>query len=447
MKKILLSMFLLGTLLSANAQVPSYVPTNGLVGWWPFNGNANDESGNGNNGSVNGTTLAFDRFGKSNSAYAFDGVSNYIDVPTSSTIENYPNGQTISFWFTISSYPNDGKEHYIISKTSSNGQGSSYFQIFLSNYTSVNTLNYRYGVSANQSSQGSNIPFAQIQLNTWYNICFTTDLTTTKTYLNGVLFMTYNQYSSIGSNSANLSFGKPWSTSSSYNYFNGQMDDIGLWNRALDSSEISKLYTGCVLSITNEPTNQSVNINSQAQFAALASDTTVSYQWQSNSSSMGWANVPSNSVYTGVTSKKLTVNNIQVNNHKQLFRVIATKNTCKDTSVIAMLTVNDTCITRTTDTLYIKVNTSSLSNPIYNTVKVYPNPSSTQVIIDNGNYSTMGSYTAKIVNSIGQQVFQSVINQQQFVIDAKTMGGAGVYTLYITDSNNKVVGVKKIVLQ
>ena len=31
--------------------VPSYVPTNGLVGWWPFNGNANDESGNNNNGT------------------------------------------------------------------------------------------------------------------------------------------------------------------------------------------------------------------------------------------------------------------------------------------------------------------------------------------------------------------------------------------------------------
>jgi hypothetical protein len=86
-------------------------------------------------------------------------------------------------------------------------------------------------------------------------------------------------------------------------------------------------------------------------------------------------------------------------------------------------------------------------NHIINTVKVYPNPSSTQVIIDNGNFSTMGTYTAKIVNALGQQVFQSVINQQQFVIDESRMGGAGVYTLYITDSNNKVVAVKKIVLQ
>ena len=206
-------------------------------------------------------------------------------------------------------------------------------------------------------------------------------------------------------------------------------------------------FEECNLIFLNQTKNQSSSINSQAQFTALASDSTASYQWQSNQSNLGWVNIPSSSFYSGVTSKKLTVNNIKLKNHEQLFRVIASKNTCKDTSVVAMLTVNDTCITSTTDTLYIKVNTSSLSNPVYNTVKVYPNPSSTQVIIDNGNYSTMGSYTAKIVNSIGQQVFQSVINQQQFVIDARTMGGAGVYTLYITDANNKVVGVKKIVLQ
>ena len=48
---------------AANAQIPSYVPTDGLVGWWPFNGNANDESGNGNDGVVNGAILANDRNG------------------------------------------------------------------------------------------------------------------------------------------------------------------------------------------------------------------------------------------------------------------------------------------------------------------------------------------------------------------------------------------------
>ena len=43
------------------AQIPSYIPTDGLVAWYPFNGNANDESGNGNSGTVNGATLTTDK--------------------------------------------------------------------------------------------------------------------------------------------------------------------------------------------------------------------------------------------------------------------------------------------------------------------------------------------------------------------------------------------------
>ena len=45
----------------------------GLVAYYPFNGNANDESGNGNNGTVNGATLTTDRFGNTNKAYSFNG--------------------------------------------------------------------------------------------------------------------------------------------------------------------------------------------------------------------------------------------------------------------------------------------------------------------------------------------------------------------------------------
>ena len=60
--------------------IPSYVPKDGLVAWYPFNGNANDESGNGNHGTVNGATLTADRNGKANSSYSFDGVSNFITI-------------------------------------------------------------------------------------------------------------------------------------------------------------------------------------------------------------------------------------------------------------------------------------------------------------------------------------------------------------------------------
>ena len=81
MKKQLLfvvSIVLTATFYAQN--IPSYVPTNGLVGWWPFNGNANDESGNGNHGTVNGAMLTSDRNGEGNKAYSFDGINDNIGL-------------------------------------------------------------------------------------------------------------------------------------------------------------------------------------------------------------------------------------------------------------------------------------------------------------------------------------------------------------------------------
>ena len=450
MKKILLSMFLLGTLLSANAQLPNYVPSNGLVCWFPFNGNANDESGNGKNGVVNGATLTSDRFGNINSAYNFSGTTNDITLSNSQNLVN--TSFSVSAWCTIDVLTPTEADAVVIGQFNGQNTGD---RKWLFGYRAFSN---QKGISYYLCDNSGNFPNNSFSTNwspqtaEWYNITWVFNSgNSIKTYINGVLHSTLNTTLTsfnITSNNILTKIGNGLSANTPRNIpWNGKIDDVGIWNRVLTSSEITDLFNGCKLSISTEPTNQSSNINSQAKFTSLASDTTASYQWQSNASNMGWSNVPSSSFYSGVTTKKLTVNNIKLKNHEQLFRVIATKNTCKDTSVVAMLTVNDTCITSTTDTLYIKVNTSSLSNPVYNTVKVYPNPSSTQIIIDNGNFSTMGAYTAKIVNSIGQQVFQSVINQQQFVIDANTMGGAGVYTLYITDGNNKVVGVKKIVLQ
>ena len=74
-------------LANANAQLPNYVPTDGLVGWWPFNGNANDESGNGNNGVTYGPTLAIDRFGSVDHAYDFNGVADYIEVMDDASLD------------------------------------------------------------------------------------------------------------------------------------------------------------------------------------------------------------------------------------------------------------------------------------------------------------------------------------------------------------------------
>jgi hypothetical protein len=79
--------------------VPTYVPTSGLVGLWGFNGNAQDGSGNGNHGTVNGTgvTLTSNRLNNPNSAYFFNGSNSWISIPHSSGF-NFGNSMSVSAW-------------------------------------------------------------------------------------------------------------------------------------------------------------------------------------------------------------------------------------------------------------------------------------------------------------------------------------------------------------
>ena len=86
------------TFLAKAQDLPSYVPTDGLVAYYPFSGNANDESGNGYDGAVNGATVSTDRFGKSNQSYFFKGESN-ITIPDSPALNIYP--LTISLWYKL----------------------------------------------------------------------------------------------------------------------------------------------------------------------------------------------------------------------------------------------------------------------------------------------------------------------------------------------------------
>ncbi len=77
--------------------------TGEMVAFYPFNGNANDESGYNNNGTVSGAVLTADRWGQPSSAYLFDGINDYIRVPNSSSL-NFQNSVTINFWMTANQF-------------------------------------------------------------------------------------------------------------------------------------------------------------------------------------------------------------------------------------------------------------------------------------------------------------------------------------------------------
>jgi Cdc6-like AAA superfamily ATPase len=81
-----------------------------------------------------------------------------------------------------------------------------------------------------------------------------------------------------------------------------------------------------------------------------------------------------------------------------------------------------------------------------NTLKVYPNPANDVVIINNGDYSTMTNYTIKIVNDLGQEIFNSIVNTQEFQIPVSAFGAEGLYYIQIFDDNNTLLETKKLVL-
>jgi hypothetical protein len=95
-KYLLLIAVCIFSALFASAQVNLF---NGLVACYPFDGNANDMSGNNNNGIVMGPVLTTDRFGNSNSAYLYNGVSDYINLGSYSNI--IPSGDDFSLSVSI----------------------------------------------------------------------------------------------------------------------------------------------------------------------------------------------------------------------------------------------------------------------------------------------------------------------------------------------------------
>ncbi|MFM8434596.1 MAG: hypothetical protein ACKOBP_04525, partial [Planctomycetia bacterium] len=81
--------------------------SDGLVGWWPLDGNGQDLSGNRNDGVVSGAVAGSDRFNRTGKAMQFNGVSDKITVPSSisiSTVENN-DGITIAGWMKADDFP------------------------------------------------------------------------------------------------------------------------------------------------------------------------------------------------------------------------------------------------------------------------------------------------------------------------------------------------------
>ena len=240
--KHLLTITFLSILTLTYAQVPSYVPTNGLVGWWPFNGNANDESGNGTNGTANGATLTADRNGLANSAYSFDGVNDDIEIinhPLFSFLLN--SSYSINIWVNLNSL--QGTQSLI-----GQGDGEGQFQnrFWRINTSGIQFVNHIRGNNSDPFDTKNQNSFGTI--NSWVMITMVRDFgNQLRMNVNGILVDSDIDITGLAnpfSTNRNILFGAflNATTNQKMQFLNGSLDDIGIWNRALTECEIQDLY-------------------------------------------------------------------------------------------------------------------------------------------------------------------------------------------------------------
>lgn len=413
----------LGLTVATMAQnVPSYVPTSGLVGWWPFNGNANDESGNGNNGTVNGATLTTDRFGNTNSSYSFDG-NDWIEIYNKILPKNRTSF-TISFWFYTNN--SNGNLQSIITESSPTQNNYDY------NYAGNFSTKLNWGISDyTKSGPGSGAQVnanTVVKVNTWVFGCLVNDINsnTIKVYHNGILENTVSSswYTSMNNNTQ-IGRGIGGSSGIPAAYMDGKIDDIGIWSRALSQQEISALFNGCQLSVKTQPSNQTANINNNVQFVVSSSDSNATYQWQTDLG-FGFQNLSNAGQYSGAQNDTLLVSNATMSNNNQNFRCIVKSGSCMDTSKIAVLTVNN------------KVGVNKISQT--NLFSVYPNP--TQNIINVKADSKLIGGVYSIYDNMGRVILTGKIHAENTTIELGSIPD-GVYSFNIGGNMNQIFKVIK----
>ena len=214
------------------------IPTNGLLGYWPFNGNANDLSGNSYDGTVNGATLTTDRFGNANAAYSFNGISDYISTANI----NLHDTATISVWvnpFLDAAGNNSWGYSASLVDQNQDANGNSSYGLYYNN-TADHGLYAATGWSGNSTTEM--LSHVNLSLNNWHHCVLTLNNGTGKLYMDGVLIITQSGLASTSQTSNVLLFGKaPWASNG--NVFNGKLDDIRIYDRPLNSSDVTALYS------------------------------------------------------------------------------------------------------------------------------------------------------------------------------------------------------------
>ena len=221
------------------AQVPDYVPTDGLVAWYPLDGDATDASPLGLDGTPDGTAPDTNRFGEAGKALYFDGSAS-VTCPS----QNFPNGLTVSLWVQESEI--NGVSGFVYKYDGDYGSGDNSIKRTFAVYRHGTSLGNHYYATASETGVAFE-EFGTQAVGTldWVHLTAVFNLDGIQYYVNGVLDTEYT-FNSIGgyhSSDVPITLGCSYPTAGDNNKLKGTLDDIGIWDRALTSEEIETLFS------------------------------------------------------------------------------------------------------------------------------------------------------------------------------------------------------------
>jgi len=197
--------------------------TDGLIAYYPFNGNAHDESGNGNHGEPYFPTLTDDMFGNPECAYSFDGIDDHIRVPDSDSLD-VTDGITIAAWVNIN--PHGGGRSQIVDSRDGAIHAPGYAM-------SIDTDIIGMSVPSGPGGFG-----VEVEPYVWHHVAGTYDGVTFIIYLDGEMVGNALLSTPFEQSTATLNIG---TTYNGINHFDGIMDELRIYNRALSETEIEEL--------------------------------------------------------------------------------------------------------------------------------------------------------------------------------------------------------------
>ncbi|MFH1990587.1 MAG: TasA family protein [Patescibacteria group bacterium] len=217
--------------------------TNNLVAYLPFNNDLLDKSGNNNNGTNFGTTFSTGKIEKGLTL----GSSNYVEVPDSLSLD-ITDKITLEAWVYPTAWSSN--ENSILTKAGDGEYGA------WNLHYKTTTKGFRFELN-NGSTQALFESTPSTALNTWYHVVGVYDGSEMKLYVNGVLKGSLTTSGSITTNNSPLRIGKQFWWDTIYSYWSGRIDEVKIYNRALNAAEVLEHYNTVNNGATSIPENKS----------------------------------------------------------------------------------------------------------------------------------------------------------------------------------------------